>query len=324
MCSRFRRVWEQSSTWDTRRPSEQLPMSNLPLELFINRFDKNVLSGLRSVLFNGRFGDPLVHPEIVDFVRHLRFLKPDLLISIYTNGSLRDSEVWRELGNLIGGRGQIYFAIDGLEDTNSMYRQKTSWGKIMSSAKAFIEGGGRAIWSYLIFDHNSHQVAEAKELAEKLGFQGFEARKTSRFKGQDSFKYIDVSGFEKELRPPGENSDRYEYHDQYLNNQPAKLNIDCDFRSHKKLFVSAFGRLWPCSYVSDYFPVNVTGKQIEQRYGSEFNVLERYSVGEILNSRFFKELPSSWSYGDRVLKECWKKCNRKHHNITSVDVTDLG
>ena len=34
--------------------------------------------------------------------------------------------------------------------------------------KVFIEAGGNANWDYLIFDHNIHQVAEAKQIAKKI------------------------------------------------------------------------------------------------------------------------------------------------------------
>lgn len=48
----------------------------------------------------------------------------------------------------------------------------------MTNAKAFIDAGGRAEWDYLIFKHNEHQVDEAKELSNKMGFHSFVPKKS--------------------------------------------------------------------------------------------------------------------------------------------------
>ena len=61
------------------------------------------------------------------------------------------------------------FSIDGLEDTNHLYRQDVEWDKIMERAKKFIGAGGRAEWKFIIFRHNQHQVEEARSLSKELG-----------------------------------------------------------------------------------------------------------------------------------------------------------
>ena len=53
---------------------------------------------------------------------------------------------------------EVWFAIDGLEDTHSIYRQGTNWKKIIDNVMTFVDAGGKARWDMLVFQHNEHQV----------------------------------------------------------------------------------------------------------------------------------------------------------------------
>ena len=57
--------------------------------------------------------------------------------------------------DLIGENGYARFAIDGLEDTNHIYRRNTDWVKIVQNATAYIAAGGRAEWDFIVFAHNA-------------------------------------------------------------------------------------------------------------------------------------------------------------------------
>ena len=133
---------------------------NLELDQLIN---------LKQVIIRGDKGEPLMHPnleEIVDF-----FLggssQPEVLIG--TNGSVRNTEWWGRLGSK-SKRLVVDFSIDGLDDTNEIYRVGTNYKKIIKNASAFIQAGGRANWRCLIFKHNQHQIQEIKQFAKQLGF----------------------------------------------------------------------------------------------------------------------------------------------------------
>ena len=51
----------------------------------------------------------------------------------------------------------------------------------MESASYYISAGGKAVWDYIVFAHNEHQVEKAKKLAFKIGFKQFIIKKTGRF-----------------------------------------------------------------------------------------------------------------------------------------------
>jgi hypothetical protein len=106
---------------------------------------------------------------------------PDsFFLQMHTNGGMRNPEWWARLGAVFAKRSQlamdcwrIIFSIDGLEDTNHLYRRNVKWDNLMANAKAFIDAGGKAVWEFLIFEHNEHQIEAARSLSEELGFVVF-------------------------------------------------------------------------------------------------------------------------------------------------------
>ena len=77
--------------------------------------------------------------------------------------------------------GKIDFGIDGLEDTNHLYRRGVSFEKAINNAQAFIKTGGKAQWNYIVYKHNEHQIGQAKLLSEIIGFDKILFRGTGRF-----------------------------------------------------------------------------------------------------------------------------------------------
>jgi hypothetical protein len=104
-----------------------------------------------------------------------------------TNASGRDKKFWEDLSEIIGEKGRVVFSVDGLEDTNHLYRKGTNWEKIMTAMTSFIgTGKATATWEFLVFEHNQHQVAEARKLSEEIGFNEFYAKKAMGFNNNDS------------------------------------------------------------------------------------------------------------------------------------------
>jgi len=56
----------------------------------------------------------------------------------------------------------------------------------MENAKAFIDAGGIAHWDFIVFQHNEHQVEEARHLAKEMGFKNFNVKKTTRWRRYDN------------------------------------------------------------------------------------------------------------------------------------------
>jgi MoaA/NifB/PqqE/SkfB family radical SAM enzyme len=144
-------------------------------------FDNDFIGQLNYMFMCGNYGDPAAAPDCIEIFRHFRSVNNNITLGMNSNGSLRNEKWWAELGSILSkNNDNCYFGIDGLSDTNHIYRVNTNYDKIMKNAKAFIESGGKAYWKFLVFEHNEHQVEEAKELSKLMGFTRFEAVVTAR------------------------------------------------------------------------------------------------------------------------------------------------
>ena len=173
-------------------------------------FSDDFIKQLYGLSMCGNYGDSMTNPDLISILTHAKSVNPNLRITMNTNGSGRDPAFWQSLGELIGQRGILTFSVDGLEDTNHLYRKGTNWSKIMMAMKNFIKGGGRARWEFLVFKHNQHQIEEARALADELGFDKFFEKKAMGFVHNDlnrevkeGIRVFDTDGsYQYVLEPP--------------------------------------------------------------------------------------------------------------------------
>lgn len=156
------------------------------LEQYKKWFPVELISRLFSISFCGNYGDAMTNPELISILEYTKELNPNIKVTMNTNASGRNEKFWQDLGRLVGSNGHVTFSIDGLEDTNHIYRRGTHWHKIMSAAKNYIGAGGTARWDYLVFKHNQHQVTEAEALAKEMGFDHFFHKKALGFVNSDT------------------------------------------------------------------------------------------------------------------------------------------
>lgn len=124
--------------------------------------------------YNLSVSDPIFSGVFIQQLEYINTLESRPRVNISTNGSGRKETWWIKLANLLGPNDAVEFAIDGLEDTNHLYRVNSDWNSIILGIKTLrANWSGRMGWRYVIFEHNYHQVAEAKKLAEQLGMRRF-------------------------------------------------------------------------------------------------------------------------------------------------------
>jgi len=204
---------------------------------------------LEHVIFCGNKGDPCAS-KIID--QQLEIIKKKKLsLQLHTNGSLRTKTWWNQLAKIFQQKIEVWFGIDGLEDTHSKYRQGTNWKKIIENAVAFIDGGGKAVWQFIPFAHNEHQAIDCLKLSQKLGFKEFRFIKDARYK-EKNFHY--KTGQELDIRPwSGHNQIWKRRANGYLNTiqdtnyQKTKIEkTDCVHIIFPSLFLNAHGTITPC------------------------------------------------------------------------------
>src|SRR6056300_1608941 len=155
--------------------------AELSLEDCKRIFKPEFIAQLKTMYMCGNLGDPIVAKDTLEVFKYFREHNKDMWLSMNTNAGAKDEAWWSELAKTFGRMGAVIFSVDGLRDTNHIYRQGVVWDNVERNMQAFINAGGRARWDYLIFEHNQHQVEEAEALANKWGCEKFMKKKTGRF-----------------------------------------------------------------------------------------------------------------------------------------------
>lgn len=318
-----------------------LPLTELNPEDYKNIFTDQITSQLDYVAFNGSYGDPLASKKF-DYVIN-KLLEKNIPMGIFTNGSLRNLSWWSELGHKFSKtKNKVIFSIDGLEDTNPIYRINSNFNKIMENAKAYIHGGGRARWDFLIFSHNHHQVEEAKTIAKKMGFESFLEKKTKRFVNSNhTFRFKSKKIFNKKkligtLKPPPEEQKDFEEvlkkHDSF-SNYVDTTPIYCKYqRDMEGLFIDFEAFVWPCCWTGApaYFtdledPQKKQFDELKNKYEKNFNNLRHHCLEKILSHQWFKsELVESWKnkmtgQKNPKLFTCGRTCGTDYEFTSAAD-----
>jgi MoaA/NifB/PqqE/SkfB family radical SAM enzyme len=288
----------------------ELELDELTVDDYKKLFTPDFAKQLERVWFCGNYGDPIASNTFLDSCEFLKSVGVDY-IQVYTNGSLRSPDWWKRLAKTVDW---VTFSVDGLKDTNHIYRVNSKWDKIIENAKAFIEAGGHAHWDYLIFDHNVHQVAEAKELAKEIGFKSISFKNTSRFVTTDTFKKhlnkekttVKTRKGEYEISSK-ENKNKTKYEqivekfgsfESYVDKTP----ISCKTKNKGQIYIDFQFNVWPCCWLGGpsrfYGTKNVQKKQLIsliEKYGVGFNSLKQKSLKEVFDHIWYtNELTSSW------------------------------
>lgn len=200
---------------------------HLRIEQIQRHFSDRVIQGLDKMFMCGNYGDPAAGYYTMDIYKYFRKINPTITLGMNTNGAVQSTFFWHELGGLFN-QPQDYcvFSIDGLEDTNPVYRRGVDWKKLMANAEAFIAAGGNAQWDMLVYRHNQHQVRACEQLARNMGFRWFRAKVSKR-------------GFTDRLEAP-------------IGWQvPAShsTKIRCHAQQEKSMYIDAQGRVSACCWL---------------------------------------------------------------------------
>jgi MoaA/NifB/PqqE/SkfB family radical SAM enzyme len=162
-----------------------LEIGQISFEQFKKYFPPEIIKKCNLILFCGVHGDPCIAKDMLEICKYINEISRNTAVRVNTNGGMRKPEWWAELGKLFSkyprsmyNYWSVTFSIDGLEDTNHLYRRNVKWNAVTANAQAFIDAGGTAIWDYLIFKHNEHQILEAQELSKKMKFDEFVPKKS--------------------------------------------------------------------------------------------------------------------------------------------------
>jgi MoaA/NifB/PqqE/SkfB family radical SAM enzyme len=299
--------------------NEGYTQHNMTLEEAKKIFPSDFVAQLARILINGNFGDMVMNPESLDIIRYFRTHgRPDLSIAISTNAGARNKEFWTDLA---AADCHVAFCLDGLEDTHSMYRRNTLYSTVLKNAQTFIEAGGQAWWKYIVFDHNAHQVEQARKLSQELGFKDFVVINQNRDNGpvyDREGRLVYIIG-KLDFEPPKTVAPIYDRREQTVLNLSnvkidIKKNIDCEVKKSKSIYINSIGEAYPCCYVG-HNPrtygrgsyMGVANRQVRELV-SENSALE-HGIANVLS--WFDSVEASWNKStikEGRLIHCNDKC----------------
>jgi len=317
--------------------NQWLPLTELTLKDIKKIFPISFIKQLNKIYMCGNNGDPIIAKDTLEIFKYFRKYNKKLNLSMNTNGSARSLEWWKELAKILGKNGYVVFGIDGLANTNHIYRKGTDFYKIIKNAKAFISNGGIAHWDFIVFGHNEHQILAAETLSKEYGFKKFRIKKTGRFFSNQKMKR---KGFREVLNKKGEveykiypplsplyqnkSLEKEEYlikkygsMEEYLN----KTSITCKVKNDKSIFITADGNLFPCCWIANQQYIWYLPKKgapiwslIDKNGGIEKLNLRNNSIKEIIEGKFFKDIQKTWkkkSIKCGKLAVCAKTCGQE-------------
>ncbi len=323
-----------------------LPRAELSASDIEGILQPDFLAHVEALDLCGAYGDPALTSELLDIIDYLRTCRSDSAITIYSNGGMRSAEWWRALAQALGSPARVVFAIDGLADTNEIYRQGVRFEKVMENASAFIDAGGNARWEFLAFRHNEHQVAEAQALSVAMGFSQFSVKRTQRFleptydhvpefQGSPSLDRFPIwSGagqvigyLEPPQNPALVNSSARRFPELIaahgsLEALFSSTPIECPVLRTASVFIGAQGHAYPCcwTYVQatrpgvNGFPADADRQTYDlvQATGG-FDAIDTRKVGlrAAIESELFRAIERSWScssVAEGKLRVCARAC----------------
>jgi MoaA/NifB/PqqE/SkfB family radical SAM enzyme len=308
--------------------------AELSLEDCKRIFTPEFISQLDVMYMCGNLGDPIVARDTLEVFRYFREHNPRMWLSMNTNAGAKDEEWWRELAQVIGRMGAVIFSVDGLSDTNHLYRQNVVWANVERNMRAFIDAGGRARWDFIIFGHNEHQVDEAEALAESWGVEKFMRKKSGRFftakstqkdkhqaqnrKGEETAVIAKPKREENinlALLKQKEIEKTYGSMQDYYNT----CTIKCKAVEKKEIFVTAEGLLMPCCWTGGRMykwwhkdpRVEQIWDHIDAAGGKESISLVDNTLEEVMSGPLLASITNSWqkdSVANGKLGVCAMKC----------------
>lgn len=159
--------------------------SSRPFDMPLELVEVALKDHWNDILLCGNHGDPIYHAQfhwVLEYIKKLPY-KPTVYIE--SNGSYKTRSWWQQTASLLDENDTFCFSIDGLADTNHVYRINSDWNSIMTGLSALKEHSScQLVWKFILFKHNENQVMEAYKISKQFGMK-FKFVKSSRCRDGD-------------------------------------------------------------------------------------------------------------------------------------------
>lgn len=271
----------------------------ISLERFKELFNSDLLDNLQWLVLNGNFGDSIMNKQFREIISYVK--SHDTRLLIHTNGGIHNKDYWKDVGNILTKNDIINFDMDGLEDTHSKYRINTKFENVFNNATTVINNSDAQVhWKYIVFEHNRHQVEEARSRAQTAGFTTFSTVKTSR----------DVFAPKSGKFVHSKKTDAY---------NTAEKKIKCVWDDWDKWYISPEGLVFRCCWTGGhYYDQGEKRFYYPPKFEQLFNGFH-VPIQKIIDYTYWDKLQKFLQGYERSFKLCKSQCGKI---VSSIEKTE--
>jgi len=207
---------------------------NLLLTVYKNIIENNQPNQIKIC---GVTGDPFANNKLEEYIEFA--ISKNIFVSITTNGTLGKINLWKKLA-LLGEKNKlkITLSIDGLKDTNHLYRIGAKWNKIEERLDAIKNINHNFTWKCITFKHNKHQKKDIENLAKKYNC---------------SISFVPLTKRNNRIEELSKNNGEKS---NYILQTKIPSNItefNCIHKKENSIFIDVLGNKWPCFFHYDHY-----------------------------------------------------------------------
>ena len=146
-----------------------LTLGYIDIKTFKEWFPVSIMERVKYLNFCGNHGDPATNPDLPEILEYCGQFENINKIEFHTNGGMKNPAFWKKVATAANNSKTkevvAIFSVDGLKDTNHIYRRNVKWDKLIENIEAYQSTYNRkegTILEFLVFKHNEHQIEEAK------------------------------------------------------------------------------------------------------------------------------------------------------------------
>lgn len=280
------------------------------LDEFVKAFPAETISQMDRILFCGDVGDPIYCKDLINIVSYIKKTNAFCQVEIVTNGSYKDVGWWIDLGTVLTNIDIVTFSVDGWDQaSNELYRVNCNFDSIIAGAKALRDSSDCLLnWSTIYFRFNEDYIEDIRAIARDLGFDSFNAVRSTKFdgpysvNGPDTLKPVTVPHiqaqkgiFKRDTRVLNRSIAPVQFVKEKVHPWAMCLN------AQKEIFVNIEGLVFPCPWFNNAYHSN----DFVQKFKDSINVKTRPFL-EILADPLWEELLTRFEVAP--LDICRMKC----------------